>query len=134
VAKAKFECPSTAELQRQLQLLNFTLNIFEPAVSEQLPLEGSHPTLGLIVEKHPEYDETIVFAQCDPGTISHKRIRRWTSHLRGSIIRMINNETIYSTTNIVRILSKKRAQWKTHVTIQFDQPLWSATSGKGVPT
>jgi hypothetical protein len=60
-AKAKFECPSTAELQRQLQLLDVTLNIFEPAVSEQLPLEGSHPALGLIVEKHPEYDETIVF-------------------------------------------------------------------------
>jgi hypothetical protein len=51
-----------------------------------------------------------------------------------STIRMIDNETIYSTTDIVRILSEKRAQRKTHVTIQFTQPFWSATSGEGVPT
>jgi hypothetical protein len=132
--KAKFERPSTDELHRQLQLLDVTLNIFEPAVSEQLPLVGSHPTLGLIVEKHPEYDETVVFTRCDPGTISHKRIRRWKSRLRGSIIRMIDDETVYTTADMVRILSEKREARKTHVTIQFAQPLWSSTSGEGVPT
>ena len=37
-------------------------------------------------------------------------------------------------TDIVRILSEKRHQRKTHVTIQFAKPLWSATSGEGLPT
>jgi hypothetical protein len=133
-AKAKFERPLTDELQRQLQLLDVTLNIFEPAVSEQLPLVGSHPTLGLIAEKHPEYDETVIFTRCNPGTISHKRICCWKSRLRGSIIQMIDDETVYTTANIVRILSEKREARKAHVTIQFAQPLWSATSGEGVPT
>lgn len=133
-AKAKFDRPSTDELHRQLQSMDVTLNLFEPAVSEQLPLEGSHPTLGLITEQHPEYAETMVFTRCEPGTISHKRIRRWKSRLRGSIIRMIDDETIYTSEDIVRILSEKRNQRKTHVTIQFAQPLWSATSGEGIPT
>ena len=74
-AKARFERPSTTDLHRQLQLLDVTLNIFELAVSEQLPLEGSHPTLGLFPEQHPEYAETIIFTPCNPGTISHKCIR-----------------------------------------------------------
>jgi hypothetical protein len=100
-AKAKFEHPSSDELHRQLQLLDVTLNLFEPAVLEQLPLEGSHPTLVLITEPHPEYVDSMVFTRCKPGTISHKRIRRWKSRLKGSIIRMIDNETVYTNEDIV---------------------------------
>jgi hypothetical protein len=118
-AKAEFKKPFTNELQ---QLLDVTLNIFEPAVSEQLPLKGMHPTLGLIVEPHPEYSESMVFTLCKPGTISHKRIRQWKSCLCGSIIRMIDNETVYNALDIVRILLEKQQQRKTHVTIQFAQP------------
>ena len=47
---------------------------------------------------------------------------------------MIDDQTVYSAQDIVRILSEKRHQQKTHVTIQFAQPLWSATSNEGVPT
>ena len=86
------------------------------------------------MENHPEYTETTILTRCEPGTISHKRIRRWKSRLRGSIIRMIDDEPVHSPTDVVRILAEKRHQQKTHVTIQFARPLWSATSGEGLPT
>jgi hypothetical protein len=133
-AKAKFKKPSTDELHRQLQLLDVTLNIFEPIVSKQLPLEGTHPALGLIVEPHPEYKESMIFTYCEPGTISHKRVPLWKSCLWGSRIRMIDNKAVYNALNIVRILLEKQQQWKTQVTIQFAQLLWSATTREGTPT
>jgi hypothetical protein len=76
----------------------------------------------------------MTFTRCEPGTISHIRICRWKSRLKGSIIRMIDDETVYNGEDIVHILIEKRNQRKTHVTIQFAQPLWSTTSGEGIPT
>jgi hypothetical protein len=40
-AKAKFNRPTTDELHPQLQQLDITLNIFEPAVSEHIPITGT---------------------------------------------------------------------------------------------
>jgi hypothetical protein len=60
-AKAKFDRPSTDELHRQLQQLDVTLNLFEPAVSEHIPITGSHPTAGLVLESHKEYTDNVVF-------------------------------------------------------------------------
>jgi hypothetical protein len=51
-AKAKFERPTPDILHHQLKMLDITLNIYEPAINETLPLQGSHPTLGLIMEPH----------------------------------------------------------------------------------
>lgn len=133
-AKAKFERPGTDELHRQLQQLDITLNMFEPAVSEHISLTGSHPTAGLILEPHPEYTETVVFKRFAPGTPAHRTIKRWKSRIAGSIIRLIDNEDVYSSADVVRIMAEKRHQHKTHVTVQFAQPAWSATSSEGVPT
>jgi hypothetical protein len=133
-AKAKFDRPNTDELHRQLQQLDITLNMFEPAVSEQIALTGSHPTAGLVVEAHPEYSETVVFKRFDPGTIAHKTIKRWKSRIAGSIIRLIDDEDVYTPADVVRIMAEKRLQRKQYVTIQFAQPSWSATSSEGVPT
>jgi hypothetical protein len=60
-AAAKFARPSPSELTQQLEMLDVTLNIFEPAVTETLPLRGTHETLGLVTEQHPEYSESVVF-------------------------------------------------------------------------
>jgi hypothetical protein len=70
---------------------------------QTLPLQGEHSTLGVVMEQHPKYIDTITLTRCDPGTISHKQIRRWKSCLGGSTIQMINNVTI---TNIVLQLSE----------------------------
>jgi hypothetical protein len=133
-AKAKFERPHTDELHRQLQQLDITLNIFEPAVSEHISILGSHPTAGLIVEPHPEYSDTTIFKRFEPGTPAHRTIKRWKSRIAGSIIRLIDDEDVYCPADIVRIMSDKRRQRKQFVTIQFAQPTWSATSSEGVPT
>jgi hypothetical protein len=77
--KAEFDRPTTDELHQQLQQLDITLNIFELAVLEHIPITGSHPTAGMIVEEHKEYTENVVFRQFEPGTPAHKTIKRWKS-------------------------------------------------------
>jgi hypothetical protein len=88
----------------------------------------------LITEQHPEYEETAVFKQCHPGTVSHKTIRRWKSRLKGSIIRLIDNITLTDTTQLKRIIRGKRQKGQTEVKIQFAQPLWRSMTGEGLPT
>jgi hypothetical protein len=70
-----FKCLTPDILHHQLKMLDITLNIYKPAVNETLPLQGSHPTLGIIMEPHPEYEETTVFTQCEPGTVAFKNIQ-----------------------------------------------------------
>jgi hypothetical protein len=65
-AKAKFDRPTSDELHRQLQQLDITLNMFKPAVSEHIPITGSHRTAGLVVKTHKEYTENVVFCQFEP--------------------------------------------------------------------
>ena len=47
---------------------------------------------------------------------------------------MIDDITISTPTNIARVIAKKHWQNCTTVTIQFTHPLWTATSGDGLPT
>ena len=46
-------------LTHELLFMDITTNIHETAVSETLPLQGGHPTLRLITEKHPKYIDTV---------------------------------------------------------------------------
>jgi hypothetical protein len=133
-AAAKFARPNPSELTQQLEMLDVTLNIFEPAVTETLQLRGTHETLGLITEQHPEYTETVVFRQCHPGTVSHKTIRRWKSRLKGSIIRMVDDTSITDTTQLRQVIKEKRRKGQTQVRIQFAQPRWNSMTGEGLPT
>jgi hypothetical protein len=121
-------------LTHELLLMDITTNIHEPAVSETLPLQGGHPTLGLITEQHPEYTDTITLIRCDPGTISHKQIRRWKSRLRGSTIRMVDDVTITDISQFTETIRLKRLTGQLYVKIQFANPRWSAMSGEGLPT
>jgi hypothetical protein len=41
---AKFAWPSPSKLTQQLEMLDVTLNIFEPIVTESLLLRGAHET------------------------------------------------------------------------------------------
>jgi hypothetical protein len=90
-AATKFTRPNPSEPIQQLEMLDVTLNIFEPAVMETLQLRGTHETLGLVTKQHPEeHPETVVFRQCHPGTVSHKTVRCCKSRIKGSIIRLVN--------------------------------------------
>jgi hypothetical protein len=132
--KAKHERQPEDILTHELLLMDITTNIHEPAVSETLPLQGGHPTLGLITEQHPEYLDTITLTRCDPGTVSHKQIRRWKSRLRGSTIRMVDDITITDNEQFTETIRLKRLTGQLHVKIQFANPRWSAMSGNGLPT
>jgi hypothetical protein len=121
-------------LTHELLLMDITTNIHEPAVSETISLQGGHPTLGLVAENHPEYEDTVTLTRCDPGTIAHKQIRRWKSRLRGSTIRMLDEVTILNVEHLQETVRLKRLTGNTHITIQFANPSWSAMSGEGLPT
>ena len=121
-------------LTHELLLMDITTNIHKTAVSETLPLQGGHPTLGLVAEQHPEYLDTVTLTQCDPGTIAHKQIRRWKSHLRGSTIRMVDDTTITDIAQLTETIRLKRLTGQLYVRIQFANPRWSAMSGEGLPT
>jgi hypothetical protein len=122
-AAAKVQQPTAVELRQQLEMLDVTTNIFEPAVSETLQLKGTHDTLGLITQQHPEYSETVVFQRCHPGTVSHKTIRRWKSRLKGSIIRMIDDISITDEKQLKEVIREKRRKGQQQVKIQFAQPI-----------
>jgi hypothetical protein len=134
VASAKFARPSPSELTQQLEMLDVTLNIFEPAVTETLSLRGTHETLGLVTEQHPEYSESVAFRQCHPGAVSHKTIRRWKSRLKGSIIRMVDDTSITDREQLRQVIKEKRRKGQTQIRIQFAQPRWSSMTGEGLPT
>jgi hypothetical protein len=119
---------------QQLEMLDVTLNIFEPAITETLQIRGTHETLGLVTEQHPEYSETVVFRQCHPGTVSHKTTRRWKSQLKGSIIRLVDDISITDTDQLRQVLNEKRRKGQTQVRIQFAQPQWNSMTGEGLPT
>jgi hypothetical protein len=78
--------------------------------------------------------ENVVFRQFEPGTPAHKTIKRWKSCIAGSIIRLIDDQDVYTPADVVCIMAEKQLQQKQYVTAQFAQPAWSATSSEGVPT
>jgi hypothetical protein len=121
---------------QQLEMLNVTLNIFKPAVTETLQLCGTYETLGLVTEQHPKYSETIVYRLCHPGTLLHKTIHRWKSPLKGSIIQLVDDISITDTDQQLRqVLNEKRQKGQTQVRIQFARPhRWNSMTGEGLPT
>eukprot|EP00980_Cylindrotheca_fusiformis_P020335 scaffold7349_cov135-Cylindrotheca_fusiformis.AAC.1 len=126
------------ELYENLQQFDITLNMLEPAVTESLSLhESSHPTLGLLAVDHPEFLDTVILTDIQPGTVAQKTLKNWKSRLRGSIIRMVEDVEITSTTQLRQILQEMRQQRKgqyTNLRIQFAKPKWHSMNGEGLPT
>jgi hypothetical protein len=133
-AAAKFARPNPSELMQQFKMLDVTLNIFEPAVTETLQLHGTHETLELVTEQHPEYLETVVIRQCHPRMVLHKTSCRWKSQLKGSIIRVVDDTSITDTDQLCHVLNEKQRKGQTQVRIQFAQPQWNSMTGEGLPT
>jgi hypothetical protein len=88
---AKFERPAETEILRQLQQLEMSLSIFDRSSKERIPLRGSHPTLGIIVEPHSDLKHAVVVIQMMSGT-SAAKIPRWRSGYRNSIIQEVDGE------------------------------------------
>lgn len=125
------------ELIKELQQMDVTLNMHEPAVTETLPLHGLHPTFGLEVEQHPEFLDTVVLTNITAGTRAQRSIKNWRSRLRGSIIRLIDDITITSPQQLTKVIQQKRAEHKGKsktIDIQFARPRWSSMNGEGLPT
>jgi hypothetical protein len=57
---AKFERPAETEILRQLQQLEMFLSIFDCSSKERIPLRGSHPKLGIMVEPHEDLKHAVV--------------------------------------------------------------------------
>ena len=52
--------PDAQELAKEIMQYNYTLIPHERAVTEEVPIEGIHPYLGIEMEKHPDYRDTII--------------------------------------------------------------------------
>jgi len=129
--------PNEKILLSNLDTLNISLNLFEPAVSETIPLWTDHPTAGLILKQHPEFANTVTLHSIKPGTTASKHIKNWRSRLRGSIVRMLDEETIQSPQHFRQILQEKKTKNRHHattITIQFAHPKWGDMNGEGLPT
>lgn len=125
--------PTTAELHRQLRLLDFSTDLFGPAIIEEIPLHTAHTTLGLIVRPHPDLNNTVLFERCKPGTMAHKNIRRWRSRLKGALVKSVGGYSIQTPQDIQRILAEHRRKKATTIAIEFSLPQWSGTNGEGLP-
>jgi hypothetical protein len=69
---AKFERPAETEILQQLQQLEMSLSIFDRSSKEHIPLRGSHPTLGIIVEPHADLKHAVIVIQMTSGTSAAK--------------------------------------------------------------
>jgi hypothetical protein len=81
-ATTKLAWPNPSQLMQQLEMLDVTLNIFNPAVTKTLQLWGTHEMLGLVTEQHPNTwrlssSPNVTLARCrtrpsDDGKVNSK--------------------------------------------------------------
>ena len=121
------------QLTNELQQFDIVLDMYEPSVIETIPINGTHPTLGLVVNDHPEYDNLVQFTRCDPGTSAHKNLRNWKSRFRGAVIRMIDDITITNRQHLAEVIQHKRLNRQQVIQIQFAHTTWHHMDGKGTP-
>lgn len=125
------------ELINELQNCDISLNIFEPSVTETLPLQSIHETNGIFVKPHPDLIDSIVLESIAPGTYAHARIRGWKSRLKGAIIRMVDDVEITSVEQFKNVFRDKKNKFKGQaktIDVQFAHPRTRALSGGGIPT
>ena len=124
---------NTEDLFQDIKHMEITLNATEPGITETIPLTGTHQTLGLITEDHPEYIDTVTLKNILPGTTASKNIKRWKSQYRGAIVQCIDDEIIRTKQDIPRIIRQKLNARQRHIRIQFVRPKWTDITNEGIP-
>ena len=93
----QFEQPNIEFLQKELENVDILTNILHyNTVNEMIPLKSIHPTLGLIVKKHPDIEDAVEFIDMKVGSIAHNNIKNWKRRLRGTIITKVDGKTVTS--------------------------------------
>ena len=103
-------------------------------MNETIPLKSIHPTLGLIVKKHPDIEDAVEFIDMKVGSIVHNNIKNWKRHLRGTIITKVDGEAVTSVQQMKKIIEKARRKKLQKVNIEFESLKAFAINGTGIPT
>ena len=111
--------PSPEELIKSIAMLDVTINLYGPSVSETILMKGLHQTLGLLVTNHPEYSNTVILKGIHPGTPAHNHVKQWQSRYHGATISMINQEAVTKSDDVHQIIAQCRRQRKQTITVQF---------------
>jgi hypothetical protein len=97
-----------------------------------ISLRGNHPTLGIIVEPHPDLKNAITVIQMMSGT-SAAKIPRWRSRYRNSIIQEVDGEQITTPQDLINKIREARLARKEKVEITFGRPQMSSMTYNGIP-
>lgn len=121
------------ELATEIRMLELSTQLYEQSVTEYIPLQSAHATLGMVLRQHPDLKNTIQFERCELGTAAAKNITRWRSRLKGAVLRQIGEIPVTTLSDVPRIIAEYRHQKKQRIDVHFAHPNWSATNGDGIP-
>ena len=121
-------------LQYDLACLHTTYHHHGPHTVDCIPLQGAHPTLGMIFTNHPDLTATIILDHCIPGTTAWKRLKRWKSRLRNRQLTHINEHSITDLIQIPSIILTLRQTGLQSIQLYFATPNWHAMDQRGIPT
>ena len=120
-------------IRQELHTMEISYDPYKSTVTERIPLQSAHPTLGLIIATHPDLMHTVQFLRCQQGTTAHRSIRNWKSRLKGAIVQQIGQHTITCPQDVTKAISHYRKQKHATIDVHFAHPNWTATTGKGLP-
>ena len=101
VSKVLYQRPDVSALLYDLESFDISTNKFYFTTHQTVPIGGVHPTMGLVVQRHPDIADAIELVSIQIGTAAHKHIRSWKRNLHGSIITAINGISIKSRAHII---------------------------------
>ena len=130
----QFEQSNIEFLQRELENVDISTNIFYNTVNEMIPLISIHSTLGLIVKKHPDIKDAVEFIDMKVGSIAHNNVKNWKRRLRGTILTKVDGETVTSVPQMKKVIEKAKHKKLQKVNTEFGSLKAFAINGAGIPT
>ena len=86
-----YKIPNLDELKWELENLDVSTNKYHFRIHKTIPIESTHPSLGLIVKQHPDIKDALELVGIRVGTVAHKAIKSWKRRLVGAIIKKLND-------------------------------------------
>jgi len=95
----------------------FSTDPFEKRLTVQIPLKGTHPTLGMQLQQ-TQNQHRVQLLDIMKGTPAHK-LPRWRSTIKRGILLNINNKPVASSADVTAYIQQAKAQKLTHIRCKF---------------
>ena len=93
-----------------------------------------HRMLELVTQPHPNLKDSIELVEYQVRTTTHCHILSWKRQLQGTIIVLVNDESIKNNNDIIIAVENARRNKQKNITIVFGSLVGFTMSGEGVPT